>query len=107
MITRILTATLAASLLLMTFPGVVLALSIPQDKLDEQKVFWGNAAKFEKPGEVNYAKIVKATAEYQAIKKKKIKPGTAKYWIQMSAASKTGTMMATSLFIVLISFRGV
>lgn len=72
---------------LLAIPGVVLAHTIPADKVDEQKVFWGSPASFEKPGEVNYTKIVKSTPEYGAIKKKKIKPGSAKYWIQMSAAS--------------------
>lgn len=72
--------------------GVVLAAAaqpytIPADKLDDQKVFWGSAASFEKPGEVDYTAVVKATPEYASIKKNKIKSGTAKYWILISKAS--------------------
>ncbi len=63
------------------------AYSIPADKLDPQKIFHGNAAKFETPARVNYQKIVKATPEYSSIKKKKIVSGSAKYWILISKAS--------------------
>ncbi len=61
--------------------------TIPADKVDEQKVFWGSAGSFVKPGEVAYKTIVKATPEYASIKKNKIKSGTAKYWILLSKAS--------------------
>jgi hypothetical protein len=61
--------------------------SIPAEKLDSQKVYWGNASKFDKPAKVNYEAVVKATPEYAEIKKKKIESGTAKYWIQLSMAS--------------------
>ena len=61
--------------------------SIPAEKIDLQKVYWGNASKFEKPAKVNYEAVVKATPEYAEIKKKKIESGTAKYWIQLSMAS--------------------
>ncbi|MBI2434006.1 MAG: hypothetical protein HYV26_14170 [Candidatus Hydrogenedentes bacterium] len=61
--------------------------SIPAEKLDTQKVYWGNASNFEKAAKVDYEAVVKATPEYAQIKKKKIASGTAKYWIQLSMAS--------------------
>ena len=84
---KALAAGMAAIITLLAVPGSVLAMAIPDDKVDEQKIFWGSAKSFEKPGEVDYKRIVRATPEYQALKKKKIKVGTAKYWLQMSAAS--------------------
>lgn len=61
--------------------------SIPAEDVNLQKVYWGNASKFEKPAKVDYEAVVKATPEYAEIKKKKIESGTAKYWIQLSMAS--------------------
>ena len=63
------------------------AYSIEGEQLDDQKVFWGSASNFEKGGEVNYQDVVKATPEYESIRKKKIQSGTAKYWILISKAS--------------------
>jgi hypothetical protein len=77
------------------FCGVALACAavaesyaIPADKLDDQKVFWGNPAKFEKPASVDYKAIVTATSEYKSIKQNKIEAGSAKYWILISQASE-------------------
>jgi hypothetical protein len=64
------------------------AYTIPPEKVDGQKIYWGTAANFEKPGEVSYEAVVKATPEYAEIKKKKVERGTAKYWILMSQASE-------------------
>ena len=61
--------------------------SIPTEKVNTQKVYWGSAASFQKPGRVDYEQIVKSTPEYSSIKKKKIQSGTAKYWILLSKAS--------------------
>lgn len=63
-------------------------LSIPADKQDVQKIFYGAANEFEKPARVNYQDVVKATPEYSSIKKKKIVSGSAKYWILISKASE-------------------
>lgn len=57
-------------------------------KPDEQKIFFGSAASFQKPAEVDYAKVVKSTPEYESIKKNKIQEGTAKYWILVTEASE-------------------
>ena len=62
--------------------------SIPADKIDDQKIFWGTAASFEKPAQVDYRKIIRATEEYASIKKNKIEAGSAKYWILISKASE-------------------
>ena len=77
------------------FCGVALACaamaesySVPADKVNEQKVFWGNPAKFEKPAAVDYKAIVMATDEYKSIKQNKIDTGSAKYWILISQASE-------------------
>ena len=61
--------------------------SIPAEKRDAQKIFWGSANSFENPAEVDYQKVVKATPEYKSIRKKKVESGTAKYWILISKAS--------------------
>lgn len=61
--------------------------SIPQEQLDEQRIFYGSSMSFEKPGSVKYQDVVSATPEYQEIKDKKIENGTARYWILMSEAS--------------------
>ncbi len=61
--------------------------SIPPEKVDAQKVYFGAATGFDKPGNVDYEAVIKATPEYAEINKKKIEPGTGKYWILLSQAS--------------------
>ncbi len=68
-------------------PGRARAHTIPQDQLDRTKVFWGDTKSFEKPGEVDFDEVIKATPEYQEVKKDKIKRGTGKFWLLMSKAS--------------------
>lgn len=65
--------------------------SIPKEQIDPQKVYWGVATGFEKAGEIDYDKIIKATPEYKELKKEKIQRGTGKYWILMSQASDRTT----------------
>ena len=62
--------------------------SIPAESIDIQKVYYGAADGFEKAGKVNYEAVIKATPEYAELKKKKIKPGTGRYWILLSKASE-------------------
>jgi hypothetical protein len=71
----------------LAFVAVAESYTIPPDKVDDQKIFWGNAAKFEKPASVDFKAIVMATDEYKSIKKNKIENGSAKYWILVSEAS--------------------
>jgi hypothetical protein len=61
--------------------------SIPADKVDIKKVYVGSATGFEKAAKVDYETALKATPEYEQVKKKKIEPGTGKYWILLSQAS--------------------
>ncbi len=63
------------------------AQAIPQDKVDQTMIYWGNAAGFEKAGSVKMDKVIKSTPEYDQIKSKKIERGTGKYWILLSEAT--------------------
>ncbi|MCX5770702.1 MAG: hypothetical protein NTZ09_10580 [Candidatus Hydrogenedentes bacterium] len=68
-------------------PKATTTYSIPVDKIDLQKLYYGNAGGFTKPGNVDYEAIIKATPEYDEVKKKKVEVGTGKYWILLSQAS--------------------
>jgi hypothetical protein len=61
--------------------------SIPPEKQNVQKVYYGTAAGFEKAAKVDYQSVIKATPEYEKVKKDKLEPGTGKYWILLSEAS--------------------
>lgn len=61
--------------------------SIPANKVNTQKIYWGSASGFDKAAEIDFEEIVKATPEYKEIKKKKVEQGTGKYWILFSQAS--------------------
>ena len=56
-------------------------------QLDAKKIYWGSSSSFEKPGEIDYERIIQATPEYSEIKAKRIQRGTGKYWILLSQAS--------------------
>lgn len=79
------TGAMAAGVLLVAFAALAAPYKI--DAPDDQKIFFGSPASFQKPAEVDYALIVRSTPEYASIKKNKIQPGTAKYWILSSGAS--------------------
>lgn len=61
--------------------------SIPPESVDDQKIFWGIASKFEKPGSVDYVALVTATEEYQQARK--VESGTARYWILVNRANES------------------
>ncbi len=61
--------------------------SIPVDQVDGKKVYYGLPSQFDKPGEVRYEEVIRATPEYKAMKKEKVKRGTGRYWILLSEAS--------------------
>jgi len=85
---RNLAHTLVLLLLLTGLSGAAaVAFSIPAEQREPQKIFWGEASSFDKPGEVDYQEVIKATPEYQEIKGKKVQKGTGKYWILLSKAS--------------------
>ena len=77
------------AVLMVAAQGMALAstYSIPNDKIDVQKVYYGSADGFDKAGKVDYEAIIRATPEYKEVKKKKVRRGTGKYWILLSKAS--------------------
>ncbi len=77
----------ALAALAIAFVAVAEMHSIPPDQLDPQKIYWGVASGFEKPAEVQYDEIIKATPEYKELKRKRVERGTGKYWILMGQAS--------------------
>lgn len=68
--------------------SVALAYSIPEDQVDPQKIYWGSPANFDKPGEVDLDALIRATPEYEEIKKNKLERGSGKYWILLNEASE-------------------
>lgn len=79
--------TMISAIIVWVSPALAGTYAIPTEKLDGQKIYWGNATSFDKPGEVNYETVLKATPEFGQLKKKKIERGTAKYYYLMSQAS--------------------
>ena len=82
----IVVASLALALIGAT--AVASTYSIPKEKVDVQKVYYGTATGFEKAAQVSYEQVIKATPEYTEVKTKKIEPGTGRYWILLSQASE-------------------
>lgn len=79
----------AATMLLATIAFSASATySIPEDQLDHQKIYFGNSVSFEKPAKIKIDEILKATPEFDEIKKKKVERGTGKYWILVSQAQE-------------------
>ena len=72
--------------LALTTSSVAEFMSVPAESLDEQKVFWGTASKFEKPGSVDYFVLVTATDEYK--KAQKADKDSARYWIHINRANE-------------------
>lgn len=60
--------------------------SIPADAIDDQKIYWGTATRFQKAGSVDYAAVVSATEEFQ--KARRMESGTARYWILINKANE-------------------
>ncbi|OQB33339.1 MAG: hypothetical protein BWY07_01008 [Candidatus Hydrogenedentes bacterium ADurb.Bin170] len=66
-------------------PAMAESMSIPPEAVDDQRIFWGTASSFEKPGSVDYNAVVSATTEYkEAVKAEK---NTAQYWLFISKAN--------------------
>lgn len=78
---------IALALILQGPSAVASTYSIPPEKIDVQKVYLGTASGFEKAGKVDYESVIKATPEYEEVKRNRIEPGTGKYWILLSQAS--------------------
>lgn len=67
--------------------GAAETLSIPAKERDPGKIYWGNAASFSNPAEIDYEQVLKETPEHKTLTKKKIEAGTAKYWLLLSKAN--------------------
>ncbi len=61
--------------------------SIPTERVEAQKIYYGTAKAFAKPGTVDYETLIKATPEFEEVRKKKVQQGTGKFWILYSQAS--------------------
>jgi hypothetical protein len=85
--TTILSVGIAFALVLHNPSVLASTYSIPLEKIDIQKVYLGVATGFEKAAKVDYESVIKATPEYEEVKRKHIEPGTGKYWILLSQAS--------------------
>lgn len=75
--------------------GDAAAFTIPAEKVDAQKVYWGIPGGFSKAAEVNFEDVVKATPEYKELKS--VERGTGKYWILLSQASDHATRAIAQL----------
>lgn len=64
--------------------------TIDKAKIDEQKIYCGNAESFEKPAEIDFNKIFQFTEEYRIIKENKNMKQTApaKYYLLVSKANE-------------------
>jgi len=62
------------------------SMSVPPEAIDEQKIFWGTASKFEKPGSVDYFALISATEEYKSAQK--AEKNSARYWIHINRANE-------------------
>jgi len=69
--------------------------TIPPESVDDQKIFWGMASKFEKPGSVDYIALVTATDEYQQAKK--VESGSARYWLLVNKANESAVRAISSV----------
>ncbi len=61
--------------------------SIPPAQIDPGKIYYGQAAGFDKAGEVNFQEAIVATPEYETMRKEKVDYGSGRYWVLQSQAS--------------------
>jgi len=78
-------------LTLVAVPVCAVAESVPEKKIDEQKVFKGDLKQFAKPAEIEFVKLVKSTPEFETIKTESLKSSDARYWILMTQAQERVT----------------
>lgn len=72
---------------------LAIAESIPEKEVDLGQIYSGSPKDFSNPAEVDLGKVIEATPEYQEITKKRIEPGTGKYWI-LTQQAKTRALRA-------------
>ena len=70
---------------------------IPEDLIDKSEIYYGEANAFENPAGVDMGIVIRATPEYQEIKKKKIDRGTGRYWILYSQATDRANQAITEV----------
>lgn len=85
---HVLAAALCCAVVLCAVPRAAFASEYSIASPDRRQIFYGSAAGFDKPAEIDYAKVIEATPEYKEVKKKKIQRGTGRFWILMSQASE-------------------
>jgi len=85
---RVLIHGLLASMIFLASAPACMAesMSVPPESIDEQKIFWGTASKFEKPGSVDYFALVSATEDYKTAQK--AERNSARYWIHINRANE-------------------
>ena len=74
-------------LYLVTTLSLIIAFTLSDGQIDNEKIYVGNPAEFEKAAEVVFLEVVRATPEYQEIEKDNLDQGVGKYWIKLDAAS--------------------
>lgn len=73
-------------------PPVTVTINTTRAEMPENKIYYGNWTEaITDPRCIDLKSLVKNTAEYKEIEKKKIPPGQARYWILMSHANDTVT----------------
>ncbi len=72
--------------LLAFFASTAVAASIPTEQVDESQIHYGAVDSFETPAGVDFASLIRATPEYELVKKKKIKRGVGEYYVLMAKA---------------------
>jgi hypothetical protein len=82
---------LTAIVILTVVPLCALAVSIAEDDVDSEKIFWGNSQQFSKAAEINLVALIEKTPEYKNIVKEKMDSSGAKYWILMTQAQERVT----------------
>jgi len=83
-ISRLATTTALVALPLVSSPAYT---DYKTNPLSSQDIFYGSNSQVKELRVIDYEFLTKSTPEYQEILKKKIEPGTGKYWILMSQAS--------------------
>lgn len=88
----------AAALILGVALAAHAAYSIPEDQIDSRQIYFGSATSFEKPAEVSFESVVRATPEFREIRTHNIERGTGKYWIRMTRASERASVRIRSYY---------
>jgi len=85
---RVLICGLLMSMIFLALAPACMAesMTVPPEAIDEQKIFWGTASKFEKPGSVDYFALVSATEDYKTAQK--AEKNSARYWIHINRANE-------------------